>query len=102
MMRFLVLSGFISFRLVHGYILSFKVSTSHNFNFLITYSLECKNDKEYFQGSDLWKDRDRFKNFAKSSLELCKVYIEISLSTGSRDELLSAERHLRNIIKQVR
>ncbi|XP_061998164.1 uncharacterized protein LOC133715625 isoform X2 [Rosa rugosa] len=54
-----------------------------------------------YQGSDLWKDRDRFKKFAKSSLELCKVYMEISSSTGSRDELLSAERHLRNIMKQA-
>ncbi|XP_050387564.1 uncharacterized protein LOC126803890 isoform X7 [Argentina anserina] len=54
-----------------------------------------------YQGSDLWKDRDRFKKFAKSSLELCKVHMEISSSTGSHDELLSAERHLRNIIKQA-
>lgn len=54
-----------------------------------------------YQGSDLWKDRDRFKKFAKSSLELCKVYMEISLSTGSRSELLTAERHLKNIIQQA-
>ncbi|PRQ55074.1 putative 43kDa postsynaptic protein [Rosa chinensis] len=54
-----------------------------------------------YQGSDLWKDRDWFKKFAKSSLELCKVYMEISSSTGSRDELLSAERHPRNIMKQA-
>ena len=54
------------------------------------------------QGSDLWKDRDRFKSFAQASLDLCKVYMEISSSTGSRRELLAAEMHLKNIIKQVR
>lgn len=54
------------------------------------------------QGSDLWKDRDRFKSFAQASLELCKVYIEISSSTGSHRELLAAEMHLKNIIKQAR
>ncbi|PRQ55022.1 putative tetratricopeptide-like helical domain-containing protein [Rosa chinensis] len=63
---------------------------------------ECYNHMEYFQGSDLWKDRDQFKKFVKSSLELCKVYMEISSSTGSRDELLSADRHLWNIMKQAR
>ncbi|CAB4268435.1 unnamed protein product [Prunus armeniaca] len=54
-----------------------------------------------YQGSDLWKDRDRFKKFAQSSLELCKVYMEISASTGSRRELLTAEMHLKNTIKQA-
>lgn len=56
----------------------------------------------YCQGSDLWKDKDRFKKFAQSSLELCKVYAEISVSTGSRRELLAAEMHLKNIIRQAR
>ncbi|VVA28890.1 PREDICTED: tetratricopeptide repeat [Prunus dulcis] len=54
-----------------------------------------------YQGSDLWKDRDRFKKFAQSSLELCKVYMEISASAGSRRELLTAEMHLKNTIKQA-
>ncbi|KAK4573444.1 hypothetical protein RGQ29_031415 [Quercus rubra] len=54
-----------------------------------------------YQGSDLWKDRDRFKSFAQASLDLCKVYMEISSSTGSRRELLAAEMHLKNIIKQA-
>ncbi|XP_050277575.1 uncharacterized protein LOC126719066 isoform X2 [Quercus robur] len=54
-----------------------------------------------YQGSDLWKDRDRFKSFAQASLDLCKVYMEISSSTGSRPELLAAEMHLKNIIKQA-
>ncbi|KAE9608627.1 putative 43kDa postsynaptic protein [Lupinus albus] len=52
------------------------------------------------QGSDTWKDQDRFRKFAKASLELCKVYMEISSSTGSRKELFTAEMHLKNIIKQ--
>ncbi|KAH9707045.1 TPR REGION domain-containing protein [Citrus sinensis] len=48
------------------------------------------------QGSDLRKDRDRFKRFSYASLELCKVYMEISSSSGSRRELFAAEMHLKN------
>ncbi|KAG2668551.1 hypothetical protein I3760_15G165800 [Carya illinoinensis] len=55
-----------------------------------------------YQGSDLWKDGDRFKSFAQASLELCKVYVEISSSTGSVRELHAADMHLRSIIKQAR
>ncbi|KAL6338083.1 hypothetical protein AAG906_010651 [Vitis piasezkii] len=54
-----------------------------------------------YQGSDMWKDRDRFKKFAHASLELCNVYMEISSSTGSHRELLAAEMHLKNIVKQA-
>ena len=53
------------------------------------------------QGSDLWKDRDRFKRFAQASLDLCKAYMDISSSTDSRRELLTAEMHLKNILKQA-
>ncbi|KAJ1386499.1 Tetratricopeptide-like helical domain superfamily [Sesbania bispinosa] len=53
------------------------------------------------QGSDTWKDQDCFKKFAKASLELCKVYMEISSSTGSIKELFTAEMHLKNIIRQA-
>lgn len=54
-----------------------------------------------YQGSDLWKDSERFKKFAHASVELCKVYMEISSSTGSRRELFAAEMHLKNTIKQA-
>ncbi|XP_039055508.1 tetratricopeptide repeat protein 27-like isoform X1 [Hibiscus syriacus] len=54
-----------------------------------------------YQGSDLWKDRDRFKSFAQASLDLCKVYMDISSSTNSRRELLTAEMHLKNTLKQA-
>ncbi|KDP35721.1 hypothetical protein JCGZ_10493 [Jatropha curcas] len=54
-----------------------------------------------YQGSDLWKDRERFKKFAHASLELCRVYMEISSSTGSRRELFTAEMHLKNTVKQA-
>lgn len=54
-----------------------------------------------FQGSDLWKDGDRFKKFARASLELSKVYMDISSRTSSRRELVAAEMHLKNTIKQV-
>lgn len=54
-----------------------------------------------FQGSELWHDRDRFKKFAHASLQLCKVYMEIAASTGSRRELITAEMHLRSSVKQA-
>ncbi|XP_010933771.1 uncharacterized protein [Elaeis guineensis] len=54
-----------------------------------------------FQGSELWHDRDRFKKFAHASLQLCKVYMEIAASTGSRRELVTAEMHLRSSVKQA-
>ncbi|XP_038693277.1 tetratricopeptide repeat protein 27 homolog isoform X2 [Tripterygium wilfordii] len=54
-----------------------------------------------YQGSDLWNDGGRFKRYARASLELCKAYMEISSSTGSRRELFTAEMHLKNIIKQA-
>ncbi|XP_030471639.2 uncharacterized protein LOC115689654 [Syzygium oleosum] len=54
-----------------------------------------------YQGSDLWKDSDRFKKFALASLDLCRVYMEISSSTGNRRELLAAEMHLKSIIRQA-
>lgn len=53
------------------------------------------------QGSDLWKDKDRFAKFAHASLELCKVYQEIARRNGSSRELSAAEMHLKNTIKQV-
>ncbi|XVF24324.1 hypothetical protein REPUB_Repub13aG0118000 [Reevesia pubescens] len=52
-----------------------------------------------YQGSDLWKDGERFKRFTHSSLELCKIYMKISSSTGSHRELLTAEMHLQNVLK---
>lgn len=53
------------------------------------------------QGSDLWKDKDRFTKFAHASLELCKVYQELARHNSSRRELSAAEMHLKNTIKQV-
>ncbi|KAL8491911.1 hypothetical protein ACS0TY_023490 [Phlomoides rotata] len=54
-----------------------------------------------YQGSDLWKDRDRFVKFAHASLELCKVYQELALIGSSRRELFAAEMHLKSTIKQA-
>ncbi|KAK6143174.1 hypothetical protein DH2020_023522 [Rehmannia glutinosa] len=54
-----------------------------------------------YQGSDLWKDKDRFVKFAHASLELCKVYQELALRGNSRRELFAAEMHLKNTIKQA-
>uniref|UniRef100_A0A7N0TWB7 Tetratricopeptide repeat protein 27 homolog n=1 Tax=Kalanchoe fedtschenkoi TaxID=63787 RepID=A0A7N0TWB7_KALFE len=53
-----------------------------------------------YQGSDVFKEIERFKKFADASLKLCKVYTEIFLSTG-QNELKSAEMHLNNVIKQA-
>ncbi|KAL6639411.1 hypothetical protein ACP70R_023141 [Stipagrostis hirtigluma subsp. patula] len=52
------------------------------------------------QGSGLWHDQQKFTKYAQDSLQLCKVYMEISASTGSRRELLSAEMHLKSSLKQ--
>ncbi|CAD5333260.1 unnamed protein product [Arabidopsis thaliana] len=55
-----------------------------------------------YLGLEVWKDKERFKKFARASLELCRVYIEISASVESKRELFSAEMHLKNTIKQAR
>ncbi|KAJ4979391.1 hypothetical protein NE237_010171 [Protea cynaroides] len=54
-----------------------------------------------YQGTDLWNNIDRFKKFADASLRLCKIYMEISSSTKSRRELVTAEMHLKNTVKQA-
>lgn len=54
-----------------------------------------------YQGSDLWRDTERFRKFAHASLELCKVYQELSSRTGGRRELFAAEMHLKGIMKQA-
>lgn len=53
------------------------------------------------QGSGLWHDQKKFTKYAQASLQLCKVYMEISSSTGSRRELFSAEMHLKSSLKQA-
>lgn len=53
------------------------------------------------QGSGLWNDQKKFTKYAQASLQLCKVYMEISSLTGSRRELLSAEMHLKSSLKQA-
>ncbi|KAL1215023.1 putative UDP-N-acetylglucosamine--peptide N-acetylglucosaminyltransferase SEC [Cardamine amara subsp. amara] len=55
-----------------------------------------------YQGLEVWKDKERFKKLARASLELCRVYMEISVSIGSKRELFSAEMHLKNTINQAR
>ncbi|XP_010558660.1 PREDICTED: tetratricopeptide repeat protein 27 homolog [Tarenaya hassleriana] len=54
-----------------------------------------------YQGSELWQNRERFRKYAKASLELCRVYMEISVSTRSQQELRSAKMLLQNTIKQA-
>ncbi|CAL5417909.1 unnamed protein product [Camellia sinensis] len=63
--------------------------------------LSSSTQRSDSEGSDLWKDKDRFKKFAHASLELCKVYMEIFSCAGSRQQLFAAEMHLKNIIKQA-
>lgn len=53
-----------------------------------------------YQGSDVWKDKQRFVKFAEASLELCRVYKELALRGNSRRELFAAEMHLKSTIKQ--
>ncbi|GJR37719.1 hypothetical protein Tco_1213403 [Tanacetum coccineum] len=54
-----------------------------------------------YQGSELWKEKERFVKFARASLELCKVYVEISSRNGGRRELFAAEMHLKSTVKQA-
>nr|XP_043608749.1 tetratricopeptide repeat protein 27 homolog [Erigeron canadensis] len=54
-----------------------------------------------YQGSELWKDKERFVKFAQASLELCNVYVEIGARDGGRRELSAAEMHLKSTIKQA-
>lgn len=53
------------------------------------------------QGSEVWKDIAWFSKYANASLELFRIYMEISSSTGSLRELRAADMHLRNTIKQA-
>ncbi|KAK9715831.1 hypothetical protein RND81_06G192400 [Saponaria officinalis] len=53
-----------------------------------------------YQGSEVGNDITQFRKFARTSLELRKIYIEISSSTGSHRELRSADMHLRSTIKR--
>ncbi|CAI9275969.1 unnamed protein product [Lactuca saligna] len=50
-----------------------------------------------YQGSEVWKEKERFVKFSRASLELCKVYVEI----GGRRELCAGEMHLKSTIKQA-
>lgn len=54
-----------------------------------------------YQGSELWKDKERFVKFAHASLELCKVYVEIGSHSGGCREIYAAEMHLKSTIKQA-
>ncbi|KAH9607986.1 hypothetical protein KSS87_016735 [Heliosperma pusillum] len=54
-----------------------------------------------YQGSEVGNDITQFRKFARASLDLCNMYMEISSSTGSRKELHSADMHLRSTIKRV-
>ncbi|XP_020527481.1 tetratricopeptide repeat protein 27 homolog isoform X1 [Amborella trichopoda] len=54
-----------------------------------------------YQGSDLWHNEEKFKKFARASVQLCKIYMEIASSSGSCKELTTAEMHLRNAVKQA-
>ncbi|KAL5198357.1 hypothetical protein ABZP36_001869 [Zizania latifolia] len=53
------------------------------------------------QGSGLWHDQTKFTKYAQASLQLCKVYMAISSSSGNRRELFSAEMHLKSSLKQA-
>ncbi|KAG0448979.1 hypothetical protein HPP92_027571 [Vanilla planifolia] len=49
----------------------------------------------------MWNNIERFKKFAKASLLLCSVYMELASFNGSRRELFAAEMHLKNSLKQA-
>ncbi|XP_047083724.1 tetratricopeptide repeat protein 27 homolog [Lolium rigidum] len=67
--------------------------------------MECSQDLvkqiRSLQGSGVWHDKKKFTKFAQASLQLCKVYMEISSTTENRQELLLAEMHLKSSLKQA-
>ncbi|OMO99576.1 Tetratricopeptide-like helical [Corchorus capsularis] len=69
---------------------------------LIMCSVALSKQIRSYKGSDMWKDGDRYRRFAHSLWELCKIYITLFSSTGGHEQLQSAERELQNAIKQAR
>jgi tetratricopeptide (TPR) repeat protein len=67
--------------------------------------IECCRDLRKqirsLQGSGVCHDKKKFTKFAQASLQLCKVYMEISSTTKNRQELLIAEMHLKSSLKQA-
>ncbi|KAF6983369.1 hypothetical protein CFC21_001570 [Triticum aestivum] len=59
------------------------------------------NQVQYLKGSELCHDHKKFKKFAQASLQLCKFYMEISSTTGRKQELLLAEMHLKSSLKEA-
>ncbi|XP_044957834.1 tetratricopeptide repeat protein 27 homolog [Hordeum vulgare subsp. vulgare] len=64
-------------------------------------SKALRNQVQYLKGSELWHDHKKFKKFAQASLQLCKFYMEISSTAGSKRELLLAEMHLKSSLKEA-
>uniref|UniRef100_A0A452YD06 Uncharacterized protein n=1 Tax=Aegilops tauschii subsp. strangulata TaxID=200361 RepID=A0A452YD06_AEGTS len=53
------------------------------------------------RGSELCHNHKKFKKFAQASLQLCKSYMEMSSTTGTKRELLLAEMHLKSSLKEA-
>ncbi|XP_057872114.2 uncharacterized protein LOC131078433 [Cryptomeria japonica] len=68
---------------------------------LVTCSESLLKQVRAYQGSELKNNEDCFKKFARASLQLCELYIDIASSTSSKRELNTAQMHLRNAIKQA-
>lgn len=64
-------------------------------------SKALRNQVQYLKGSELCHDHKKFKKYAQASLQLCKFYMEISSTTGSKRELLLAEMHLKSSFKEA-
>uniref|UniRef100_A0ACD5TVC6 Uncharacterized protein n=1 Tax=Avena sativa TaxID=4498 RepID=A0ACD5TVC6_AVESA len=68
---------------------------------LMDCSKDLRNQVRSLQGSGVWHDKKKFTKFAQASLQLCKVYMEISSTTENKQDLLSAEMHLKSSLKQA-
>ena len=51
------------------------------------------------QGSAWQSNIDEFQKLCQASLQLCDVYMEANLKTGSKKELYSAQLLLKNLLK---
>ncbi|CAM0871615.1 unnamed protein product [Alopecurus aequalis] len=68
---------------------------------LVKCSTALLTQVQFLQGSGVWHDKKRFMEFARASLQLCKVKMEISSTTGNRQKLLLAEMDLKSYLKQA-
>lgn len=55
-----------------------------------------------YQGSSWQRNEEKFEQFVKASIQLCKAYMDVvQLGSDGKRELSAAQMHLRNTLKLV-